>query len=803
MVYKNKIFLLLISLSIGLSHHSLQAIPKNSKKLISFNFENEELTNIINYLAAEKKINIILPPPPNTLNTKVTLHHQKKLSVNEAFRMLNTLLDMSGYTMVPHGNTYIISKSNNTVRSALPVYIGVAPEDLPDSDAPIRYLYYFDNIKIPKGGTGQAQDIKTILEDILQDPTKPGTTQIIFDSSTNSMILTAKAFGIKMAMKIIEELDKTGFRETVEVIQLTNTSAGFVQKFLTEQLLASIQTAPAIGPQAAAQTDTHYFSQATKVIADPRSNSLIILGRSETVDKLKYFIYDYIDIPLESGDSLIHIYELQYLDAQSFAADLQTMIKPTAVAGQAKGASIAEQSFQGVIIEAEKPSQAKEQLQTQAGAAGVIVQGGNRLIVAAKKNDWEAIKQLIESLDKPQPQIALEVLIADISLQDSKALGSQLRNKGNSLPTNVNTQFAGLGNPVTFNETLQQDLLRPVFSSSSPSDGTEGFNLANNPPTQANSFVLSFNDPNTNGIWLVMNMLKNFQSTKILSHPHLVTLNQIQAKMSISEKRLAPGPVVRTPDGNTARQQVDLEASLSIEILPRINLSNTINLQIAVKVNNFVSPDSDTRNTRTVITNATIANGEVLVLGGLVRTSNSEQNFRIPILGQIPLIGWFFRSKSKSVSKDNLMMFISPTIIRPKVGGGMSSSSSYKLAHGKKLVDEEAVLFAKVKDPITHWFFRPAKNSTRDLVDKFKERRMFDDKPLVGGESEEDLKAKKLAAANSPLPSAKRTRNRVRMAKNNSVQEKRTPEVAKLDNDNEQKLKSLLALEKNPLRETT
>jgi hypothetical protein len=133
----------------------------------------------------------------------------------------------------------------------------------------------------------------------------------------------------------------------------------------------------------------------------------------------------------------------------------------------------------------------------------------------------------------------------------------------------------------------------------------------------------------------------------------------------------------------------------------------------------------------------------------------------------------------------------------------MSSSSSYKLAHGKKLVDEEAVLFAKVKDPITHWFFRPAKNSTRDLVDKFKERRMFDDKPLVGGESEEDLKAKKLAAANSPLPSAKRTRNRVRMAKNNSVQEKRTPEVAKLDNDNEQKLKSLLALEKNPLRETT
>jgi general secretion pathway protein D len=770
------------------------ARPKKRKKLISFNFDNEDLVTIVNYLATEKKINIILPPPPNTLTNKVTLRYQKKLSIDDAFTMLNTLLDMSGYIMRPHGNTYIISKASNVVRETLPIYIGVAPEDLPNSDESIRYLYYFDNIKIPKDASGQAQDIKSILEDMLQDPTKPGSSQIIFDGTTNCVIITAKAYNIKTAMQIIEELDKTGFREVVEIVPITNSTADFVGKFLTEQLLALAPDSPLAPPNG----DTSYFSKTTKVIPDPRSNSLIILGRAEAVNKLKNFIYDYIDVPVESGDSLIHVYELQYLDAQTFAENLRAIIKPAEIAGQAKGSTTENQSFKGVIIETEKPAELGK-LQTQAGDVGVAVQGGNRLIIAAKKSDWKALKQLIESLDKPQPQIALEILVADISLSDAKAFGSQIRNKENSLPMKANAQFAGLAAPVVGpppNQTLQQNLLLPVAD---PSGNL--FNLANSAPTANGSFILSFNDPDRNGIWWVMDLLKNFQSTKILSHPHIITLNQVQAKVAVAVNRLADGPVNRNPDGSISRLKVNLDASLSVEILPRINLSNSINLQIAVKVNNFVDNFSDARNTRTVITNATVGNGEVLVLGGLVKTSEADNLYETPVLAKIPLIGWFFKSHYKTVSKDNLMVFIAPTVVKPKIGGGMSETSSSKFARGRGYV-EESKNFESIRDPITRWFFKSPKNSTKDMVHDYEEGRMFGPTPLKGGESEAELEA---AQAKSILANKKaRKKNQARPTKRIPQEEQeQTEQLANNDADDvseTQKLKDRLANESNPLK---
>lgn len=752
-------------------------------KLISLNFENEDLSEIINYFAEQKKINIIAPP----ITTKVTLKNQEKLPLDKAFNMLNTLLDISGYVMTPRADDkFIVTKiDQNTNRETLPVYIGVSPDALPDSEERIRYLYYFDNIKIPAGGGGQAQEIKTILEDMLLEPGKASSAQILFDNTTNSVIITGKSYSIKVAMQIIAELDKTGFREVVEIIKLINTTSSFVAKFLTEQLINPVggqqQQGAALTPPG---FDTSYFSKTIKVIPDNRTNSLIILGRTQAVERLKEFIYKYIDIPLESGDSIIHVYELQYLDAQTFADDLVNIIKPRD-AGQAK-ASIEERSFEGVIIQAEKTG-VVDKLKTQVGEVGDVVQGGNRLIIAAKKTDWINLKRLIADLDKPQPQVALEVLVVDVTLDKTKFLGSQFRNKQGAITKDVNTQEANIAAPVLQNPipvNLIADLL--TLAGSPPS------NIASN--ATPGSAIITFNDSSNNGIYWIMQVLRTYTNSKIISHPFVTTLNHQQAKVSLAEVRLITGPTKQNPDGTLTIQNVNIPADITVEILPRINLSNTINLQIAVHVNNYVAPSTSTDNSRTtrvVITNATVGNGEVLALGGLVQNTEVELLNATPLLSKIPLIGWIFKARSKEVIRESLMVFISPTIIKPKRSGGMSESTASKYDFAANDI-HSGQLFDQIRDPITRWFFASPHYSVDDMVDDYQTGAFFSDKPLH-----------KRKAQSPSMPIAETKPRRERIKRNNpqatlssSTQSSSATPSAQ---DKADELKRLIAQEENPL----
>lgn len=703
---------------------AVPALPADAKKrppkLISFNFENEDLTTIIDYIAGELKINVILPQPPNNITAKVSVKNQQKVPVDQAFTQLSTLLNVAGYIVTPRGNgSYVIGKADaNTSRESLPTFVGIAPQDLPNTDQVIRYVYFFDNIKIPPGAAGQAQEIKTILEDMLVDQTKPLGNQIVFDPSTNAVIITAPAYNTKIAMQVVAELDKTGFREVLEVIKLVNTSAGFVGKFLTEQLLA---------PSAAEKTaglglippafDTSMFSRTTKVIADERANSLILLGRSQAIDRLKEFVYKYIDIPLEAGESILHVYELQYLDAQKFVEDLRAIIKQPEAGAQA-GAAPAFKRFAGVIIEAEKTGELPK-IQTQAvSEVGQVIQGGNRLIIAAKKQDWIALKQLIDDLDKPQPQVFLDVLIVDVTLANDNFLGAQIRNKfGKQLPMGVEAQYAGLESAAPANPPALPNQQFPIVTNPYPlTPVTPGSNIdgdLNNllqqisaSPGDAGSFIFSLRD-GVNGLWFVMQMLDQQTNTRILSHPTITVANQQQATVKLATDKLIAGPVKQTAEGNQVQEQESVPADLTVEILPRINASNTVNLQIVVRVRDFIGTTNN-RTDRQVVTNATVGNNQVLALGGLVKNTLTDTETSVPVLGSIPLIGWMFKTKGRTTERANLMVFISPRVIRPRKFESISPETSSFLAYSHDLVGESE-MFHSLTDPVSRWFFTPPK----------------------------------------------------------------------------------------------
>jgi general secretion pathway protein D len=163
-------------------------------------------------------------------------------------------------------------------------------------------------------------------------------------------------------------------------------------------------------------------------------NRLIVLGREQAVDRVIDFVKKYIDVPQESGESVFHTYALQYLDAAEFSQILQNIVNASSTGGtgqsKAEGGAAQggpERMFEGVIVTHDKVVDQPQGAGTEEKAKAIYY-GGNRLIVAARRDDWLRIKKLCEELDTPQPQVIIEVLIADLTDDDNRSIGSMLRN---------------------------------------------------------------------------------------------------------------------------------------------------------------------------------------------------------------------------------------------------------------------------------------------------------------------------------------------------------------------------------------
>ncbi len=292
-------------------------------------------------------------PQGDILNAKVTLHIEKKITLTQAWDLLNTLLDIAGFFIIPQGSTIRIVRSGKEIsREPMPTYIGVHPNDLPNNDQPIRYLYYLANIKI---SDQPENELNGILKDIL-----PENAFYKGDSVTNGLLIIAKANDIRAAMKIIIELDQVNFQEKIDIITLRHTSASIVAQLINEQLIKTEATNPYRLDTKKAK-EIPYFSGFTKIIPEVRLNKLIILGRPQAVERLKDFIKKYIDVAPDSGKSILHVYRLQYLDAKTLAPVLEKIVQgggnggpSQASAGETKTGGI-ERFFDKVIIYTDSP----------------------------------------------------------------------------------------------------------------------------------------------------------------------------------------------------------------------------------------------------------------------------------------------------------------------------------------------------------------------------------------------------------------------------------------------------------------
>jgi general secretion pathway protein D len=429
------------------------------------------------------------------------------------------------------------------------------------------------------------------------------------------------------------------------------------------------------------------------VFAEPRTNSLILLGPQDAIKRIEDFITQSVDVDLTQPYSPLHVLHLRYADATTVANIMNEVTKfgATTEAGKNGGVRGGDKYLKPIVFTPEVET--------------------NRLIVKGDYEDFLKAKEVILELDAPQPQVAIEVLLLGVTLNINKQLGAQIRSRepGSEglMGTTAKFQTSGLFGTSGIVENPNGAGVNRLLG-----------NLLDLVSTgvAAGNTIISLGD--SLNVWALVQALETTSNVQVLANPFLIATNKTPAMVSLGEiRRVVTGTIVGTQDVNTVG---DAPAKLEVKITPQINSDGMIVLDISIVLSQFVgvaNPNNAVRTVREIKTKTIVTNKEVIALGGLIQNNVEDLVTKVPILGDIPILGWFFKNKSKRNSKSNLLVLISSRIIEPQSHDAVAAFTNDHITDYTDTLNE-MYYPSERRDPVNRWFFGQ-KNLNDTATDEF------------------------------------------------------------------------------------
>lgn len=640
---RRRLFALLILLLFGLGSSPVLAadadprkplVQKGSGSRVTLDFRDIELTDLIQTISELTGRNFLYD---DTVKGKVTVVSPEGMTVDEAYQLFQTVLGIKGFTIVPSGKANKIVPVKGAKEVNLPIVTG---EQAP-TEQYITRLMRLENL-----------DAATIAETVLT-PLVPATGNVVAYTPTNTLLITDTAANIERLARIIQELDQPGSARIFEIIPLQYAGAEEIAK-LCSDLFG--QASPAVVRRGAA-ANTPDLSP-PKVLSYARANALVVMGTAEQLVAVKEVVAK-MDRDTGGGYSSVNVYRLENADADTLAKtmnEILTGIRAENRTGQGKGPI----SSGPVTITADKPT--------------------NSLIVNAKPEDYASIKGIIEKLDVKRKQVYVEALIMELSLDATQKLGVSLA--GGAAVDDDGLVF-GAGN-----------LRSGGFSSFMPATDKDGKPTGTVPSLLtsaidgllAGGFFKPITVPNPYGegtitvptLSVLIDLSKRDGDVNILSAPRLLTSDNEEAEIIVGSNVPVITSRLNAATGNTdsLAQSVSVErkdVALILRFTPQVTEGDLVRLNVYQEMTDLAPASSSVGTvdqvgptfTKRVLRNTVLAeNGRTVVLGGLIGTNISETVTKIPLLGDIPLLGWLFKHKSTTEKKTNLLIFINPTVIR-------------------------------------------------------------------------------------------------------------------------------------------
>jgi general secretion pathway protein D len=597
---------------------------------VTLNLKDADISALISTVAEVTKRNFIVDP---RVKGKVTVISTRPMNSDEVYQVFLSILKVHGFAAVPSGEVIKIVPDVNAKQDSIPTTSVAEPGR---GDEMVTRVIQVDNVT--------AAQLVPILR-----PLVPQQGHLAAYPATNVLIISDRAGNVERLASIIHRIDKVSDSE-IEIIPLEHASAVEVVRVLT-----SLNRA-APGQQAGGRADGPIL------VADERTNSVLLGG--DRAERLRMrAIISHLDTPLDSGGNTDVVY-LRYAEA---AEIVDTLL--------------------GVGKISEQESQQGKATTTRAAGAGFDIQADeatNSLVITAPPDIMRTLKRVISQLDIRRAQVLVEAVIAEVSADTTRELGVQWIFSGakdGEGPIGV-VNFTNSGSPIA--DTING-------AASVANGGTF--------PAILDNALLGFGKTTGNFNYVaVMNALASDANTNILSTPTLVTLDNEEAEIVIGENvPFVTGSFTSTgaSDGATNPfQTIQREdVGLTLKIKPQINEGDALRLEIEQEVSSIadsVAGASDlVTNKRSIKTNVMVDNGQVVVLGGLIEENVRESEQKVPLLGDIPVLGALFRSNTGDVEKTNLMVFIHPVILRDAAVTNLYTNNKYNYIRSLQLGQDE------------------------------------------------------------------------------------------------------------------
>tara|TARA_Y100000589_G_scaffold94_1_gene81 strand:+ start:1028 stop:3040 length:2013 start_codon:yes stop_codon:yes gene_type:complete len=597
------------------------------------NLKDTDIQEFIKFVADVTGTTMVVDP---NVKGKVRVISSKPVSKAELYDLFLSILDVQGYTAVHSGQVIRIVPSKDARSSPVPI---MDDQTAVGNDEYVTQVIRLDNISAAK------------LIPVLR-PLVPQQAHLAAYAPSNAIIISDIRSNIGRIVDIIERMDRSAI-QTTEIIRLKYGVA--------EDVVSMLNTLEKSRQGEGADADKEAV-----LVADKRTNSVVVTADELTVDRIRKLV-TYLDTPLEQSGNVRVIY-LEYADATEIAEVLTRVMQNISrleEGGSSKRAGSGEST-----IEADE--------------------GTNSLIITADTDEMAALEAVIARLDIRRAQVLIEAIIVEMTVTEGQDLGLQW------LFANDNGVY---GSNITTDEARRQSLGQ-LGGALVPDDGSENIgtrevaaSLATIPGTTLGWGVVDESLTMT----VILNALESQGNNNILSTPSLLTLDNEEAYITVgSEVPFVTGSYTNTGVGNGASnpfQTIERESvGVTLKVTPQINEGNAVLMDIVQEVStlapSLIASDLIT-NERKIETMVLANDGNIVVLGGLVSDEIQDDSQGVPVLSSIPLVGRLFRSDSVKVTKQNLLVFIRPTIIRDDEDLAGATAEKYRYIRDQQMERRE------------------------------------------------------------------------------------------------------------------
>lgn len=611
-----------------------QPLPPGAR--ITFNLQDADLPDLIRAIGNITGRRFILPGKVRSIKT--TIYSPTKVTPGEAYQAFLSVLEVNGMTVVPSGRYLKVIETAGAATQVLPTY--TPGQDAPTDDRYVTRIVRLRNIA--------ADDAANILGHF-----KSRDGDLTPYTATNTLVITDNAGNIRRMLQILGEIDVPSVGEQVWVepvhYALASELATRINEILGGGAQASAQRAPGQGPPSP-------DLRLARILADDRSNSLVVVATQRMYLRVLELLRR-LDVSIE-GEGQLRVMRLQHADADELATTLNNIANGGRQAsGQGQNPRGQNAIFEGPVrITADKPS--------------------NGLIVTSSPRDYIALRRVIDELDRSRRQVFIEAVVMELSVDRTNRFG-------------LNVHGA-----APFNEAGDGGLALGGFNALNSillgQDALSGLALGVRGPQLAGSQnLIPGIGVSIPGFGVTLNALAQSGDANVLSTPHIIATDNSPADINVGQNvplqtNLGGLPTGGLPGatgqagalgglglgfglgGFSAPRQ---DVGTKIRITPHINDSNEVRLEIDEEISEVGATAGGTLgavtiNRRTAKTVTVVRDQNTVVIGGLIRNSETNSETRVPILGDIPILGALFRQTNRRLQRSNLLLFLTPYVIR-------------------------------------------------------------------------------------------------------------------------------------------